>query len=230
MVAIARSLHASTNDELQLSPSDALRNAGIKGAKTADAGEGTTVPTSPAPDVLHLSESNAILLYLAHATPLLPSDPLLHAQVLQWLFWEQHSHEPNVGTLRYWIAIEGRGEEEDLLDKIVEKQRKGYDALEFMEQHFSGPDGGRAGPGNKWLVGNTFTVADISLYAHTHVSVEGRCKAAFCENHSCIFHASLTVTCLYCSITGGISIDSFPSIKSWLRRVEDMPGFIPIND
>ncbi|KAG9284588.1 hypothetical protein G9A89_004630 [Geosiphon pyriformis] len=139
-----------------------------------------------------LAESNAILIYLATNTPLLPSNPLEYAQVLQWLFWEQYSHQPNIATLRWWILFLNRSEDPKYLDQIVEKQRYGYEALNIMERHLET---------RQFFVGDRFTIADIALYAHTH-----------------------------CAEEGGFSIDSFPKVKAWLRRIEEKPGYIPIND
>ncbi|CAG8440362.1 5070_t:CDS:2 [Ambispora leptoticha] len=134
-----------------------------------------------------LSESNAILIYLSQNTSLLPSNPIEHAQVMQWLFWEQYSHEPNIATLRWWISYLDKSQEPEYLDRIVEKQRNGYEALNLMEKHLES---------RKFLVTDRFTIADVALYAYTHCAEEG----------------------------------NFPKIKAWLKRVEEQPGYIPIND
>ncbi|CAI2170951.1 3883_t:CDS:2 [Funneliformis geosporum] len=139
-----------------------------------------------------LTESNAILTFFSDGTPLFPSNPIERAKIMQWLFWEQFSHEPNFASLRFWITLLNKGDDPQYLDQIVEHQKKGYEALHVMEQHLSNED---------WFVANKYTIADIALYAYTH-----------------------------CAEEAGYSIDSFPKIKAWLRRVENMPGHVPIDD
>ncbi|CAG8535060.1 3525_t:CDS:1, partial [Paraglomus occultum] len=112
-----------------------------------------------------LTESNAILLYLASSTPLLPSSNPLHvAQINEWLFWEQHSHEPNIATLRWWLRFMDLGEDERYLDQIVEKQKRGYKALEVMEKHLDK---------REWFINDEVCVVDVALYAYTCVCEEG---------------------------------------------------------
>jgi len=112
-----------------------------------------------------LTESNAILLYLASSTSLLPSSNPLHvAQTYEWLFWEQHSHEPNIATLRWWLRFMNLGEDELYLDQIVEKQKRGYKALEVMEKHLDK---------REWFVNDQVSVVDVALYAYTCVCEEG---------------------------------------------------------
>ena len=110
----------------------------------------------------YLSESNAILYYLAEGTSFLPAGKLERAQVLQWMFFEQYDHEPNIATSRYWISILGQGEvrREDL----VKKREAGYQALGVMEAHLSL---------HNFFVGERYSTADIALYAYTHVAHEG---------------------------------------------------------
>ncbi|RGB34565.1 glutathione S-transferase domain protein [Rhizophagus diaphanus] len=139
-----------------------------------------------------LTESNAILTFFSDGTSLYPSNPIERAKVMQWLFWEQFSHEPNFSSLRFWITLLDKGDDPQYLDKINERQIKGYEALNVMEDHLNKED---------WLVANKFTIADIALYAYTH-----------------------------CAEEAGYSIDSFPKIKAWLRRIENMPGYAPIDD
>ncbi|RIA96428.1 glutathione S-transferase [Glomus cerebriforme] len=151
----------------------------------------TTTDDITKPPII-LSESNAILTYFSDGTPLFPSDPMERAKVMQWLFWEQFSHGPNFSFLRFWITLLNKGEDPQYLDKINERQIKGYNALNLMEDHLSKEN---------WFVANRLTIVDIALYACTH-----------------------------CAEEGGYSIDSFPNIKAWLRRVENMPGHVPIDD
>ncbi|CAG8712876.1 6938_t:CDS:2, partial [Acaulospora morrowiae] len=143
-------------------------------------------------DGITFTESNAILTLLSEGTSLFPRDPIDRAQVMQWLFWEQYSLTPNISPLRRWITYMGVGEESEYLDRIVEKQKQGYEALHLMEEHLRE---------RKFFVGEAFTIVDIALYAYTHVGEEA-----------------------------GYSVDSFPMIRAWFHRVEQMAGFIPIND
>ena len=133
-----------------------------------------------------LAESNAILSYLAEGTPYLPEDRFERALVLQWMFFEQYSHEPNVATLRYWIT-------HDLLDDerramVAGKRRWGYAALDVMEQHLAQ---------RRYFVGERYSIADIALYAYTHVAEQG-----------------------------GFELARFPSVRAWLARVAAQPGHI----
>jgi glutathione S-transferase len=130
----------------------------------------TNSSTSPSIDTTNvqqtiLTESNAILTFLSDGTPLYPSNPIERAKIMQWLFWEQFSHEPNFASLRFWITLLNKGDDPQYLDQISERQTKGYEALNVMENHLSKEN---------WLVANRFTIADIALYAYTHCSEEGR--------------------------------------------------------
>ena len=136
----------------------------------------------------HLAESNAILVYLARGSRFLPEDPWLQAQALQWLFFEQYSHEPFIAVVRHWIADLGLEEESN--DKIAEKRDGGYAALAVMDGHLDGKD---------YFVGSAFSVADIALYAYTHVAGEG-----------------------------GFDLGPYANIRAWIERVQAQPGHIPI--
>ena len=146
------------------------------------------IPVLRLDDDTHLFESNAILCYLAEGTPYLPEARLARAKVLQWMFWEQYSHEPNVATVRHWVAHIGVPEEKRAL--LEQKRALGIRALSVMEKHLSGRPS---------FVGDRFTVADIALYAYTHVAPEG-----------------------------GFDLSPLPYVRSWLDRVRDRPGFSPI--
>ncbi|RHZ81420.1 hypothetical protein Glove_120g207 [Diversispora epigaea] len=148
-------------------------------------------------DGITLTESNAILTFISEGTPLFPSsssfsNSIHNAKIMQWLFWEQFSLVPNILPLRWWITYLNLGDDPKYLDQIVEKQKLGYEALNLMENHLKDKE---------FFVDDKFTIADIALYANTHI----------CEE-------------------AGYSIDSFPIIRAWLRRIEQMPGFIPIDD
>jgi len=120
------------------------------------------VPVLELPDGRCLAESNAILNFLAAGSPLLPDDPWLRAQVLQWQFFEQYSHEPYIATARY-IALY-LGLPESRRAEYEAKQTGGHAALNVMESQLAHHD---------WFVGERFTIADISLYGYTHVAHEG---------------------------------------------------------
>lgn len=135
-----------------------------------------------------LAESNAILFYLSQGTEFLPYDHFLQAQVLQWLFFEQYSHEPYIATSRYWISILGKAEE--YKDAIEQKRAPGYAALTVMEKHLTA---------HTFFVAERYTIADISLFAYTHVAHEG-----------------------------GFDLTNFPAINSWIERVKAQPGYISI--
>ena len=119
------------------------------------------IPVLELDDGTCLAESNAIMFYLAEGTALLPKDRLARAQVLQWLFFEQYSHEPNIATVRFWLHTEMTDERRTLLPS---KRAQGYAALQVMEQHLRT---------RTFFVGERYTIADIALYAYTNVADEG---------------------------------------------------------
>jgi glutathione S-transferase len=146
------------------------------------------VPTLELDDGEHLAESNAILWYLADGTPYLPSDSLERARVLQWMFFEQYEVEPNLAVARFWISILGQREEHAA--ELEGKWRGGKRALDALEGRLAGHD---------WLVGDDYSIADISLYAYTHVAEEG-----------------------------GFDLGDYPAVRAWLSRVAATPGHIAI--
>ena len=119
------------------------------------------VPTLVLDDGRALAESNAILFYFAEGTPYLPDDRYERAQVLQWLFFEQYSHEPNIAVVRFWVAYSGAPPADA---EVEARRRAGYAALDAMERHLSN---------RAFHIGENFTIADISLYAYTHAAAEG---------------------------------------------------------
>ncbi|HEX4437991.1 MAG TPA: glutathione S-transferase family protein [Solirubrobacteraceae bacterium] len=145
------------------------------------------VPTLVLDDGQALAESNAILWYLADGTELLPDDRLERARVLQWLFFEQYSHEPYIAVVRFWVAF---AKEKSPESEIEARRTGGYTALEAIERHLSD---------RQYLVAERFTIADVALYAYTHVAHEG-----------------------------GFDMSRFDAIASWLKRVAAQPGHIPI--
>ena len=138
----------------------------------------------------YLAESNAILIHLAEGTEFLPYDRFLRAQVFQWLFFEQYSHEPFVATSRFWISILKK--QKEYQEELKSKQQKGYAALQVMENHLNS---------RSFFVGERYTIADIALFAYTHIADEG-----------------------------GFSLSQFPSIRSWLELVKAQPRYIPITE
>ena len=135
-----------------------------------------------------ISESNAILFYLSQGTDFFPNDAWEQAQVLQWLFFEQYSHEPFIATSRFWISILDKAA--DYQEAIQQKREPGYAALTVMEKHLIN---------HKFFVGEYYTIADIALFAYTHVADEG-----------------------------GFDLTRFPAILTWLERVRAIPQHISI--
>ena len=146
------------------------------------------VPTLVLNDGRTLSESNAIIRYLADDSPLVPTDPYLHSKMLQWQFWEQYRHEPAIAVARFihHYAMDTRA------DELPTLMDKGRNALRVMDAHL-----GR----QSWFVGDTPTLADVSLYAYTHVAEEG-----------------------------GFDLASYPAVEAWLARFRELPGHIAITD
>jgi glutathione S-transferase len=147
------------------------------------------VPTLVLDDGRPLAESNAILCYFGEGTRFLPGDRYAHAQVLQWLFFEQYDHAPALAVARFLKTYSGRPELYE--ERREELTKRGESALEKLERHLEGRD---------WLVGDSMTLADIALYAYTHVADEG-----------------------------GFSIGSYPEIRGWLDRVAAQPRHVPID-
>jgi glutathione S-transferase len=136
----------------------------------------------------HLAESNAILCYLADGTRLMPTDALDRALVLQWLFFEQYSHEPNIATARYFVRHGGVTPARQPF--FAQKRVAGYAALGVMEGHLATAD---------FFVGWRYSIADIALYAYTHVADQG-----------------------------GFDLGRFPAVTAWLGRVKTQPGHVPM--
>jgi glutathione S-transferase len=119
------------------------------------------VPTLVLDDGRPLAESDAIIFYLAEGTPYLPEDRYERAQVLQWLFFEQYQHEPNIAVVRFWVGwSKERVSEED----IEAKRQAGYVTLDAMERHLES---------RAFFVADRYSIADIALYGYTHVAHEG---------------------------------------------------------
>ncbi|WP_204105672.1 MULTISPECIES: glutathione S-transferase family protein [Spirulina sp. CCY15215] len=137
-----------------------------------------------------LPESNAVLYYLSDGTNFFPQDRFERAQVMQWLFFEQYSHEPYIATSRYWISLLGKPEE--YRAQLEQKREPGYAALRVMEKHLGDRD---------FFVGNNYSIADIALFAYTHVADEG-----------------------------GFDLSEFSSILTWIERIKAQPKYISIKE
>jgi glutathione S-transferase len=150
---------------------------------------GLRVPTLVLEDGRPLGESNAIIWYLGDGTEYVPDDPYERAQVLQWAFFEQYSHEPYLAVVRFWLTYSGSPER--FADQVPARMEGGYKALDAMERHLAD---------REFLVGEQYSIADISLYAYTHVAHEGEFDLA-----------------------------PYPAIRSWLERVAAQPGHVRID-
>ena len=139
-----------------------------------------------------LPESNAACWYLGESTELVPGSRFERADMLRWMFFEQYNHEPNVATLRFWLHFVGEGNLTEMQrGQIMAKRAGGEAALALMDEHLARQD---------WLVGGGVSLADIALYAYTHV-----CEA------------------------GGFRLRDYPAICAWLGRVAALPGDVPMD-
>ena len=148
------------------------------------------IPVLEFPDGRCLAESNAILFHLAEGTPLLPSDAFERALVLQWMCFEQYSHEPNIATVRFWkrhLTLDA-GKQAQLASKV----EQGYAALGVMQQHLAQ---------RSCFVAERFSIADIALYAYTHVAHEG-----------------------------GFNLEQYPAVLAWLERCAARPGYVAMTE
>ncbi len=138
-----------------------------------------------------IPESNAACFYLADGSDLIPAGRFDRADMLRWMFFEQYNHEPNIATLRFWLAFVG----EDRLSEaqraqIPAKRVAGEAALKLMDEHLAG---------RRFFVGDRLSLADIALYAYTHVAEEG-----------------------------GFALSGFPNVGGWMGRVARLPGHVPM--
>ena len=147
------------------------------------------VPTLVLDDGRALGESGAICWYLGEGTRFVPADRYERAQMLQWMFFEQYDHEPAIAVARFWLGYSGRPEEFE--PRRAERTAAGYRALDAMERHLAE---------REWLVGDAMSLADIALYAYTHVAGEG-----------------------------GFELERYAAIRRWLERVSSQPGHITID-
>jgi glutathione S-transferase len=145
------------------------------------------IPLLELEDGGYLPESNAILFYLAEGTPYLPDNRLDRARALQWMFFEQYSHEPYIAVLRFWKRHTDKTSDSE--PQWADRRKRGYDALDVMENALKGQD---------WLLGGAPSIADISLYAYTHVADQG-----------------------------GFDLARFPAVRAWIERFPALPGYRP---
>ena len=147
------------------------------------------VPTLVLDDGRALAESGAILWYFGEGSRFVPEERYERAKVLQWMFFEQYDHEPAIAVTRFWLAYSGRPEA--FADRLEERTAAGHRALAAMERQLEA---------REYLVGEGMTLADIALYAYTHVADEG-----------------------------GFDLGRYPAIRGWLDRVAAEPGHVAID-
>ena len=140
-----------------------------------------------------IPESNAACFYLGDGSGLVPDDRFDRADMLRWMFFEQYNHEPNVATLRFWLAYFGEDKLSDLQRaQLPAKKAAGEAALKLMDDHLAT---------RAWFVGDRLTLADIALYAYTHVAEEG----------------------------GAFRLADYANVQTWLGRVAAAPGYVAID-
>ena len=139
-----------------------------------------------------IPESNAACYYVADGSQLIPTERFDHADMLHWMFWEQYNHEPNVATLRFWLGWVGEGNLTEVQRlQMATKREAGNAALKLMDDHLTGRD---------WFVGDSISLADISLYAYTHVAGEAEFR-----------------------------LNAYPRVSDWIERVKKQPNYIPMD-
>jgi glutathione S-transferase len=139
-----------------------------------------------------IPESNAASFYLADGTALVPSDRFDRADMLRWMFFEQYSHEPNIATLRFWLRYVGLDALSGMQrEQIAVKRKAGNEALKVMDEHLAG---------REWLVGSAFSLADICLFAYTHVADEA-----------------------------DFDLELYPSVIAWMERIMLLPKHVPMD-
>lgn len=148
------------------------------------------VPVLELDDGSCLAESNAILFFLAEGTRFMPANRLARARVMQWMFFEQYNHEPNIAVARA-LSLFAPPDKRNL-ELIKEKQVKGYAALDVMERHLAA---------NDYFVDNQYSIADMALFAYTHIAQEG-----------------------------GFDLTKFRYVRAWIEGVEAQPGHIAMID
>lgn len=139
-----------------------------------------------------IPESNAACYFLAEGSDLIPAERFDHADMLRWMFWEQYNHEPNIATLRFWMGWVGMDRLTELQRlQLIPKRTAANDALRLMDEHLSG---------REWFVGGAMSLADICLFAYTHVAGDAE-----------------------------IDLGDFANVLRWIERVKAWPRFEPMN-
>lgn len=151
---------------------------------------GGRIPVLELDDGRKLVESNAVLTFLGEGTSWVPRDTFIKAQMMSWMFWEQYSHEPNIATLRFWKHLPELTDAQKA--QIDGKRTNGEAALALMEMQLAHTN---------WLVTEAPTLADIALYAYTHVAEEG-----------------------------DYDLSGYPSVQAWINRFSKIPGYVGITD
>lgn len=149
------------------------------------------IPLLEVPGKGYLPESHAIISFLAEGSDLLPADAFDRARMWQWMCFEQYHLEPSIGTVRFWIHSLHKTRAE-LGDKLIEKKKSGYAALDVLEEGLRD---------REYLVGTRYSLADIALFAYTHVAHEG-----------------------------GFDLAPYPNVRAWCDRVASQPGWAPITE
>jgi glutathione S-transferase len=139
-----------------------------------------------------IPESNAASYFVAEGSTLIPTSPFAHADMLRWMFWEQYNHEPNIATLRFWMKWLGPDQLTDIQRlQMPGKRQAGNAALKLMDEHLAGHD---------WFVGDGITLADICLFAYTHVAEDA-----------------------------DFDLQRYPAVMQWIERVKGDPRYIPMD-
>ncbi|MEN0015134.1 MAG: glutathione S-transferase family protein [Solirubrobacteraceae bacterium] len=154
-----------------------------------DANPALRVPTLILDDGRPLAESNAIMSYFAEGTDYLPTDRYDRAQVLQWLFFEQYQHEPNVAVARFLVKVAPEGTASPAF--LAERQAASHGAIGIMDRYLQT---------HEWFAAGRYSIADIALYAYTHVAPEG-----------------------------GVALDDYAAVQAWMARVAAQPGHVTID-
>lgn len=139
-----------------------------------------------------IPESNAACYFVAEGTNLIPTDPFDHADMLHWMFWEQYNHEPNIATLRFWLREIGTSNLDDMKRlQMPAKRQAGNAALKLMDEHLDG---------REWVVGNSLSLADICLFAYTHVAGEAE-----------------------------FDLGRYPNVVEWIERLKGQPRYVAMD-
>lgn len=149
------------------------------------------IPLLEVPGRGYLPESHAIISFLADGSDLIPGDAFDRARMWHWMCFEQYHIEPNIGTARFWVHLLGKTRAE-LGERLIEKKKSGYAALDVLEEGLRG---------RKYLAGDQYSLADISLFAYTHVAQEG-----------------------------GFDLQPYPNVRAWCDRVASQPEWRPITE